>query len=366
MNPRILLICSLFLAISYQTAAQDDYHASPKVRKKPSYLSGIEKESVGLYEKVIPTVVTIYTSTNVLTQQGPSSQESLGSGVLISENNHVLTAAHVVDGSSTIMIKTHDGNLREAELLFSEASADIALLKLVNPAPELKHAKLGDSDVLAIGQRVYAIGSPYGLEDSYSAGIISGFREFNQIYDGTIQVEFIQTDAAINSGNSGGPLFNSQGHVIGIASRILTVSGGFQGIGMVVTINTAKQLLAFEDRPWVGIDGFFLSQQEFSRLLNINIQGGLLVQRVAKGSPADKAGIKGGFIPANILGQEFLLGGDIILEFGPLEACHADCMAEAHHEIVKMDEIKVKFLRGGQVRETVIDVSESRKNFLNN
>lgn len=358
---RTILIILLFI-LSYPTYAQQ--HAPSKKRTIPTYLSKGESESVKLYQEVIPSVITIFTSSEVFTPQGLSLQEGLGSGVIISRENHILTAAHVVDGASRISIKTNDGKLREAELLFSEQGADIALLKLKNLDSTLPYATLGDSDQLAIGQSVFAIGSPYGLENSFSSGIISGFRDFNQIYDGTVEVEFIQTDAAINSGNSGGPLFNSQGEVIGIASKILSVTGGFQGIGYVVAINTAKQLLAFEERPWIGIDALFLSAEEYMALWNINIEGGLLVQKVAKGSPADKAGIRGGGIPANIGGQDILLGGDIILEFGPQEACHEECLINAHDKIVQMDQIRVRLLRNGRPMELIIDASQTRKNFL--
>ena len=228
----------------------------------------------------------------------------IGSGVLIAPEGLVLTAAHVVEGAETILVKTHDGNLRPAELLFSESAADIALIRLQTPEPALPHATLGDSAALAVGQVAYAIGSPYGLENSLSVGHISAFREFNRLYDGTIQAEFIQTDAAINSGNSGGPVFNSRGEVIGIASRILTVSGGFQGLGFVVAINTAKQLMALEGRPWIGIEGIFLGRQQLGGLFNLDLDGGLLLLRVAKGSPADKAGLRGGLVPARLFGQD--------------------------------------------------------------
>ena len=117
----------------------------------------------------------------------------------------MLTAAHVVRGADEIVVKTQDGNMRPVELLFSETSADIALIKLIALAPELKHAELGDSDWLVVGQSVYAIDSPYGLENSFSVVHISGFRSFDRYYDGAIQTKFLQTDAAINMGNSGGP-----------------------------------------------------------------------------------------------------------------------------------------------------------------
>jgi S1-C subfamily serine protease len=152
--------------------------------------------------------------------------------------------------------------------------------------------------------------------------------------------------------------------VIGIASRILTVSGGFQGLGFVVAINTAKKLLALEERVWTGMEGIFLSRKMISRLLNQDLPGGLLIERVVKGSPADKAGLKGGSIPGRILGRDVLFGGDMILEFGTQVACHSECLEHAHERLTKLDRIPVKFLRGGKVIETVIDVSDTRRNFL--
>ncbi len=362
--PPILPVAVALFLCATQLGSQE--HLPPKVRQSPAYLSDDEARSSSLYERVLPTVVTILTSERTLTHEGQEIREGLGSGVLISKESHVLTAAHVVAGADRILVKTFDGRLREAELLFSEAGADIALLRLVEVDPSLPHAVLGDSDVLAVGQSTYVIGSPYGLEHSFSVGHISAFREFSRLYDGSILVEFIQTDAAINSGNSGGPVFNSKGEVIGIASRILTVSGGFQGLGFVVTINTAKQLLALEDRTWMGIESVFFTREQLALLLNLDLEpdGGLLVQRVAKGSPAEKAGIRGGAIPVVILGQEVLLGGDLILAFDTQDTCHEQCLLHARSHLAGLDRIRVSYLRGGKRMETEVDVSATRRNFL--
>jgi len=339
-------------------------HTPPEPRKIPEYLSGTELRTARLYQDMLPTVVTIFTKRKVYKPEDLHQQHALGSGVLISPDCHVLTAAHVVDGAEEIIVKTIDDKRREAELLFSEPSADIALIKLVDPDTTLKHAKLGDSDQLAVGQLALAIGSPFGLEHSFSVGHISGFREFDRLYDGTIRAEFIQTDAAINTGNSGGPVFNSEGEVIGIASRIISVSGGFQGLGFVVAINTAKQLMALEDRLWMGIEGIFLDKEMIARLLNRDLDGGLLVERVAKGSPADRAGLKGGTIAGNILGRDFLLGGDLIIRLGDQDACHAECLAKAQKHLIGLNRIPVKFFRDGKIMDIVIDVSSIRRNFL--
>jgi len=362
-KPVILSIIFLFIFSVGVLKAQEG-HAPVKKRTFPKNLHKSELNVARLYEKVIPAVVTIYTTSNAYTEKGPVQNEGLGAGILISEDCHILTAAHVVDGSSVIKIKTQDGKLRKASVLFSEKSADIALLKLDTPDDTLAHATLGDSDVMAVGQNVYAIGSPYGMENSFSSGIVSAFRNFNTLYDGTVSIEFIQTDAAINSGNSGGPLFNSNGEVVGIASSILTVSGGFQGIGMAVTSNTVKSLLAFEERPWIGIESVFLKSEELSKLFNLNLTGGLLIQKVAQSSPADKAGLQGGFIPANIAGRDMLFGGDIILKIGTQSTCHVGCLESVKKLLVNQEKIDVRYLREGREYNVVVDASEVRKNFL--
>ena len=345
--------------------AQEDHHAPAKKRTFPKNLSAQETSVAKLYNEVIASVITIYTTSNAYTETGPVQNKGLGSGVLISKDAHILTAAHVVDGASSISIRTQDGKLRKATLLFSEQAADIALLKLDVSDSSLSHATFGDSDTMAVGQNVFAIGSPYGMENSFSSGIVSAFRNFNTLYDGTVSIEFIQTDAAINSGNSGGPLFNSNGEVVGIASSILTVSGGFQGIGMAVTSNTVKSLLAFEDRPWIGIEGVFLKSDDLAKLFNLNLTGGLLVQKVAQSSPANRAGIQGGFIPANIGGKEMLFGGDIILKIGPQETCHIGCLEGVKKLLVNKEKIDVRYLREGKEHTVTVDASKVRKNFLN-
>jgi serine protease Do len=362
-NP-VLLVLAVILWAFVATSCATEVIASPDERTAPDYLTNEEAQSAQVYRKILPAVVTIFTSQKVFKEGAEAEQGAIGSGVLISPQCHILTAAHVVSGAEEIMVKTQDGNMHPAEFLFSEAGADVALIRFTTPLPGLQHAELGDSDQLVVGQAAYAIGSPYGLENSFSVGHISAFRDFGRFYDGTIPARFIQTDAAINAGNSGGPLLNSRGQVIGIASRILSVSGGFQGIGFVVPINTVKALLSFKNRFWLGIEGIYLNQEGVSKLLNRDLKGGLLIERVAKGSPADKAGLQGGSVPARMLGRDFLLGGDLVISFGTKEACDSDCLADANERFAGSDRLPVRFLRGGVVKETTIDLSPSRRNFL--
>lgn len=354
-----IFVCTLVVTSCFAEAQSD-----PRGGKGPDYLTMEEDLSVKVYRRILPSVVTVYTSQKVYQEGREGHQGTIGSGVLISLQCHILTAAHVVSGAEEILVKTQDGKMHPAELLYSEASVDVALIRFVSPLPGLQYAELGDSDQLVVGQIVYAIGSPYGLENSFSVGHISGFRDFDRFYDATIPARFIQTDAAINVGNSGGPLLNSKGQVIGIASRILSVSGGFQGIGFCVPINTAKALLSFKDRFWLGIEGIYLNEEGISRLLNRQMKGGLLIERVAKGSPADKAGLKGGSVAARMLGRDFLLGGDLIISFGEKAACDSDCLVDAKKLFGAVESLPVKFLRGGVIMETTIDLTFSRKNFL--
>lgn len=360
----ILLLFVLLFALNINVIQAQSSHTPPKERIQPNYLTGEEKRAAEIYDRVLPSAVTIFSLRYVLGDKGIVKQEALGSGVIVSNECHILTAAHVVQNADKITVKTQDGKTREAELIFSEPQADIALLRLKVTDLTLKHARLGNSDSLAVGQRSYVIGNPYGLENSFSVGRISAFRDFGQLYNGTTLVEFIQVDAAINSGNSGGAVFNSKGEVIGISSQIISVSGGFQGLGLAVSINTAKKLLALEDRIWMGFDAIYLGKEELGILQNVKAEGGLLVQNVVPGSPAEKAGLKKGMMPAKILDRDLLLGGDLILQIGNQDACHAECLTNVHERLQNEKLIKIKLIRNGKIVETVVDVSQTKQNFL--
>jgi S1-C subfamily serine protease len=217
---------------------------------------------------------------------------------------------------------------------------------------EVVVAKLGDSGKVQVGDEVFVVGTPYGLSHTLTAGHISARHKLN-IVSGAFEVsEIFQTDAAINQGNSGGPLFNLAGEVIGIASSILTKSGGFEGLGFAVTSNTAKRVLLEQPSFWFGLDGIVLDD-EVAAAFNVPQPMGFLVQQVAENSPAARLGLRPGGIKSQIGLNEMLLGGDIILEVVGIQVSES-CYPSIERRLSQMkpgDMITVKVLRAGRILE---------------
>ena len=269
-----------------------------------------------LFEEVDKSVVIINvlqsksTGTGVVDEK--ASFGSLGTGVLINETGQILTAAHVVNDADLIEVVFKDGQKLRAKTEGLSRMADVAIIKtqgvINNPYP----AKLGNSDNTKIGDKVMIIGNPMGLNHSLSVGYISRREKQPNASENFSSMEFFQTDAAINTGNSGGPMFNMNGEVIGIISSILSRSGGFEGIGFVATINIVKELLIDKSNTWLGIDVFLL-EGSLAKAFNVYEDAGILVQNVTKGSPAYYMGMKGGSINIKINKQTVTIGGDIIL-----------------------------------------------------
>ncbi len=237
---------------------------------------------------------------------------ALGSGVLIDKTGRILTAAHVVNNADEIQVIFRDGQVLKAKVTSLSRQADIAVIKTMGVIRNPKPAKLGDSDKSKIGDKIMIIGSPMGLHHSLSVGYISRKETEKQMTSNFKSMEFFQTDASINTGNSGGPMFNMDGEVVGIVSSILSRSGGFEGIGFVATINIIKDLLLEKSNTWLGVDVLFL-HGTLAMAFNVPQEGGVLIQNVTKGSPAHFMGLKGGFIKSVIAEREVVIGGDIVL-----------------------------------------------------
>jgi serine protease Do len=269
-----------------------------------------------LYENLDPSVVVIEVISSETKGVGDPSKKvsmgSLGSGVLVSKDGVIITAAHVVNNADAIRVTFKDGQQLRAKILGVSRVADVATIKCEGIIENPHVAKMGDSDKMKIGDEIMIIGSPMGLNHSLSVGYISRKEKHKDAHAGFTRLEYFQTDAAINTGNSGGPMFNMDGEVVGVVSSIMSRSGGFEGIGFVATINIVKQTLFNKSNIWIGVDVQMLNTA-MCMALNVPQQGAVLIQNVAKDSPAYYMGLKGGFIKAIIADREVILGGDIVL-----------------------------------------------------
>jgi S1-C subfamily serine protease len=275
---------------------------------------GARGQSMGdLFRQVNPSVVVIRAKGSDVESSGLTRFVETGSGVLVTADGKVMTAAHVVHAMEDVTVEFIGGEKIPAKVVSSEPAADLSLLKLQRVPASAKVATLGDSDTVRVGDPVMIIGAPYGLSHSMSAGWISARWPANSVYRAMPLAEFLQTNATINTGNSGGPMFNMAGQVIGIVSHNISKSGGSEGLGFVVTINTAKKLLL--DRPsfWSGLEGQLISGP-IAQILNLPQPSGYLVKSVARGSAGDAVGLIGGAVLATIMGEQLAVGGDIILK----------------------------------------------------
>ncbi len=268
-----------------------------------------------LYARISPTVVSISAiSVNPYATDHRIERVS-GSGVIIDPSGLVLSNSHVVFGRQVITVTLDDGSVLTAKLVGADPIFDVALLKVSAPAgTSLPVAKLGNSDELPVGEEVYAIGNPLGLDQTLTRGIVSAINRSLPGAAWSLTEPLIQTDAAINPGNSGGPLVDPCGNVVGITTAMLPDA---QNIGFAVPSNVVKDVipelleLGHVVRPWLGVQGQFVAQG-LKDLLRLPLVDGFLVESVEPGSPAEQQGLQGGVFEITLQGQPVLLGGDII------------------------------------------------------
>lgn len=223
----------------------------------------VAAQTVGdTFRKVIPAVVVIRATGRDVSGSGEVRFTEAGSGVLISQDGKVMTAAHVVHAMDQIRIEFMGGEIVTARVVSSELAADLSLLKLDRVPAGTLVARMANSDDVRIGDQIIVIGAPYGLTHSMSVGWISARWPPNTVYKTMPLAEFFQTDAVINQGNSGGPMFNLAGDVVGIVSHNISKSGGSEGLGFVVTMNTAKKLLLEQRSFWTGMEGRLLTSEQ--------------------------------------------------------------------------------------------------------
>jgi S1-C subfamily serine protease len=332
---------------------------------KPTELMGDEVTNVKIYSQSAPAVANIVTRTleyDVFME--PVPVEGAGSGFVIDPRGYILTNFHVVQGAQAISVTLGDRSHYDAKFIGADERNDIALVKIDPKDRKLPALTMGDSDGLQVGQRVLAIGNPFGFQSTLTTGVVSALGRTVQTSQTTVIDGAIQTDAAINQGNSGGPLLNSHGEVIGINSAIYTPSGTTAGIGFAIPISTAKQIA--EDlitegrvrRATMGVEAQLISPP-VAEALKLPVQEGLLIERVTPGGPADHAGLRGGSREAILGMRRVLLGGDVLTAIDGRALTGQMDLNLALNRKRPGDSVKVEFYRGGQKMEADVKLTDN-------
>ena len=295
--------------------------ASPLTQPAPEHGALTEDESINvrIYRQASPAVANILTkATEYDFFMDPVPVEGAGSGFVIDPRGYILTNYHVVAGAQSIEVILGDKSRSPAKFIGADQRNDVALIKIDPKGKQLTALPLGDSSTLQVGQKVLAIGDPFGFQSTLTTGVVSALGRTVQTSDTTFIDAAIQTDASINRGNSGGPLIDTHGDVIGINSAIYTPSGTTAGIGFAIPINTAKLIandLMTEGRvrrAYLGVQTIPVAGR-LSEALDLPVQEGLLVEETTKGSPAAAAGIQGGNRQAQAGMRNIRIGGDVIV-----------------------------------------------------
>jgi S1-C subfamily serine protease len=325
----------------------------------PSFVNEEAAKSLQeIYDTAGPGVVQVISITIASRDPFFGGQEArgLGSGFVLDEAGHIVTNYHVVEGADSVEVNFSGEDGVEAEVIGVDPSTDIAVLKVGSQARALTPLSLGNSDAVQVGDSVVAIGNPFGLDRTVTAGIVSALQRNIAAPNGFTISKAIQTDASINGGNSGGPLLNARGEVIGVNSQILTGGGdGNVGIGFAVPINTVKQVAAEiidtggVEHAWIGV---FVQavDEELAQTFNLPVEQGLLVAEVVFGSPAARAGLRAGDESFVLDGQTYVLGGDIVTKVDGRTMASPDDLQNVVMAREPGDILTLEIRRGAQKR----------------
>ncbi len=334
-------------------------HAAPEYDSE-------ELNNISVYKKALPTVVNITSSAVAFDFfYGAVPQRGQGSGFILNKEGQILTNYHVIANAQKLEVNTYDKHTYKARIIATDPHHDLALLQIT--APNLTPSVLADSQNLVVGQKVYAIGNPFGLSGTMTTGIISAKRSI-QGPSGDLIDNAIQTDAAINPGNSGGPLLNSRGEVIGITSLIATNPNQSvdqnAGIGFAIPIDTAKAVLGDIERyghvrrPSLGIKSYPIGP-DLADQMGLSADYGVLILRVLPGGPAERAGLHGGNQTAYLGNMQIYLGGDLIVGIDGRQVTSTQDIDEImdHHQVG--DVITVTYFRGRRKLTTRVTLGDA-------
>lgn len=308
------------------------------------------------YEMAAPSVVHITSrALQASPIQGIVPQEGTGSGFVFDKEGHIVTNFHVIQQAQTVQVALQDGTSAPARVVGVDPLNDLAVLQVDVPADQLVPVTLGDSDSLRVGQRVIAVGNPFGLERTLTTGVVSAVGRNLNTGEGRVLGKVIQTDAAINPGNSGGPLLDSRGRVIGVNTAIRSPNGGSVGIGFAVPVSTVKRVVpyliaqGYYPHPWLGAE-FYEIDPILSVRLELPISHGLLVASVFPGGPTASAGVRGPRRVVEAGGRRYGVGGDIIVAIDGQTVNRADELAVyLENETQVGDIVAVTVLREGRL-----------------
>jgi S1-C subfamily serine protease len=326
-------------------------------------LDSEEQNNINVYRKNIGAVVNITSKVQAFDFfYGLYSQEGQGSGFVIDKEGHILTNYHVIADAREVWVTLHNRKKYKATIVGTDRAHDLAVLqiKATDPQPMI----LGDSTNLQVGQKVYAIGNPFGLAGTLTRGIVSSIRQVQEP-DGLVIEEAIQTDAAINPGNSGGPLLNWHGEVIGINTMIASSVGQSAGIGFAIPINTAKAVvndlvtLGRVRRPALGIRTIPIDP-EVANELGLAADYGLLIVQAVPGGSADRAGLRGGSERAYLGNTPIMIGGDLIVAIDGEKVESQQILAQIMNKHRASDTVKVTIFRGKKQLEVPVVLGEAR------
>jgi S1-C subfamily serine protease len=372
----VVLIAGMILIETGAVEADNDSSSSsatlaPAALARPASAPGRSLTVNEIYKRDAPGVAYIKADIVQQTQSVfglPQQQQSTatGSGFLIDDDGHILTNAHVVEGAKNVEVQLGNGDTQSAEIVGTDPSTDVALLKVdntdgVSPLP------LGESEDVQVGDPVVAIGNPFGLDRTVTSGIVSALQRQIQAPNGFSISDVIQTDAPINPGNSGGPLIDGDGKVIGINSQIESQSGGNEGVGFAVPIKTAidvvNQLQSGGEiqHAYLGISGADITP-EIARALNLPVDQGVLVEQVLANGPADDAGINGPTGEATVAGQTISSGGDIITKIDGKAVTGMDDLISVVNEHKPGDEVALTVWSNGQQKDVTVKLGDRPSN----
>src|SRR5512133_3003459 len=336
--------------------------AAPPSSAPAAFQTGTRESINSIYRASAPGVVHIETTTRVQQQQDPffgnpfggtQTQRALGSGFVLDKAGHIVTNYHVVRGANAIQVSFSNNERFKAKLVGVDPSTDIAVLQVDVKARALKALPLGNSDGVRVGDQVIAIGNPFGLDRSVTAGIVSAVQRRIEAPNNLSIAHVIQTDAALNHGNSGGPLLNAQGQVIGVNAQIETggTTEGNVGIGFAIPINTVRGVVAQlirhgkVEHAFLGIEGKTLTPQ-IAHLFHLPVTSGVLVATVRPGTGAAQAGVKAASDEVTVQGESWPAGGDVIVKVDDEPIGSVEQLIDVIASKQPGDKIQVEVVRG--------------------